>query len=1192
MVSVFQTDNVTPGLEVNPSAPQVLLSNIPVATPHDSGRSTHAAQQALYRGICNPLGSTCRPLVYSSLTNRYSPSTVPTQIPQDHNSIPVQQPHQSGYYNFENTPRLAQPSTQFGAYCRGASSAPPYAQHYFSDPSERYFRDPFLPPVFGPGQQYFASAFHPRDLTHPYYQNPTPPPRSWRPPPEVVTEEPLIPDYLSDEIPIESNHVGCQVDDLFGNVSPIPAYLPSPAYPPFGISPGPHLHPMAIPVTPQDITPVVVKDAPKFSIPVFDDKKTAWSDYTRKLCAALVECDMSYLLTAIETNHSNAKHSKQLMLEFYKKLEGSAAKLFSSMEAMDYYMDGGRGIEMLLLLASTFNPMDADAIKDLILKLQNLQCLDTQDLSSYFDDITDINSQLSWVGQSFPIPYLIQLATGHLNKSRFATYMATLQVFHSAAKSTFASLEDMKLSITRLDPKRGLATVAVVTPTIPKSGWRKKGTAEGLVSAVATSSSSPTSEVSPTSTDSTMHPLAWIGATDLDKSQVLKVKSVFKCFLCRSNAHPWPVCEFLASKWDIKKKPDDGKSGGRRTPAEGSASAVTGGGDLLVLSEAALQEIAPVGSAGTANSVRFATSPEFIPIPSDNRFAALMIDDDSVSVDENEIVFDHEGEGMLASELGVTRVTSRTGFPIGAARSVRFADSASDSESDFVFDHKGAFVHDILHAEQAIHAELNSLLHDSVQLNAGMIDSELGVTSFTSGNGSFYSAEYSHCVGSARSIRSTAVNPSDLSSLIPPTFDIVADSGATSTMVPWKELFLSYRPTPGSYVILANNQKTQCLGRGDIRIKMGGYVTIIANALHIPALRCPLYSIRSHSRIRGCGFHADNKGTLLAFPTFILPVDLSYDCVIKGSFPSSIETVHFDERSVGSISAVSDNTRNRDKRRGCLIVSPSAHCQVTQQNDSPTQSTATSLSLSEPVLVEDVPTVLSEPILVEDVNEDDESLCDDSSFSSDNDMPSPSNPSADNASVLDLMGELGLDPTILTILSGTRLSQKQIGEIAQACVEHLTQHGRITNELLTFLASAYPITSSFPTSRTPDDRPELLSSDKMPSSAAATRRFTVPQLHRYLGFRQLKNWSSILDIAQENISLNLNHGDIPIELGNVANLKKSRANKTPVPRPKHFLSRVHMDIGYGDCVAVGGSKYCVLLVDRATRYTWIYGLKN
>ncbi len=90
----------------------------------------------------------------------------------------------------------------------------------------------------------------------------------------------------------------------------------------------------------------------------------------------------------------------------------------------------------------------------------------------------------------------------------------------------------------------------------------------------------------------------------------------------------------------------------------------------------------------------------------------------------------------------------------------------------------------------------------------------------------------------------------------------------------------------------------------------------------------------------------------------------------------------------------------------------------------------------------------------------------------------------------------------------------------------------------------------------------------------------------------VKNWSSILDIAQDNISLSLNHGEIPVELGNVANLKKSRGNKIPIPCPQHFLDHVHMDIGYGDCQAVGGSKYCVLLVDRSTRYNWIYGLKN
>lgn len=124
-----------------------------------------------------------------------------------------------------------------------------------------------------------------------------------------------------------------------------------------------------------------------------------------------------------------------------------------------------------------------------------------------------------------------------------------------------------------------------------------------------------------------------------------------------------------------------------------------------------------------------------------------------------------------------------------------------------------------------------------------------------------------------------------------------------------------------------------------------------------------------------------------------------------------------------------------------------------------------------------------------------------------------------------------------------QLSQKQINEIAQACIENLTKHGRIRPELLTFLSSNYPSKSTMPTSATPLDCPELLSSDKMPSSAPASHQFTVPQLHRYFGFRQLKNWSCVLDVVQDNISLNLNHGEIPITLRNVANLKKSRLTR-------------------------------------------------
>lgn len=114
----------------------------------------------------------------------------------------------------------------------------------------------------------------------------------------------------------------------------------------------------------------------------------------------------------------------------------------------------------------------------------------------------------------------------------------------------------------------------------------------------------------------------------------------------------------------------------------------------------------------------------------------------------------------------------------------------------------------------------------------------------------------------------------------------------------------------------------------------------------------------------------------------------------------------------------------------------------------------------------------------------------------------------------------------------------------------------------------------------------------MPSSTARKHRFTVPQLHRYMGFRKPRDWNEILDLAQENVELAFDDGAAPLELGDVANIKRSRRNKTLIARPAKFLEVVHMDIGYGDCKAVGGAKYCVILVDRATRYTWIYALKS
>ena len=35
-----------------------------------------------------------------------------------------------------------------------------------------------------------------------------------------------------------------------------------------------------------------------------------------------------------------------------------------------------------------------------------------------------------------------------------------------------------------------------------------------------------------------------------------------------------------------------------------------------------------------------------------------------------------------------------------------------------------------------------------------------------------------------------------------------------------------------------------------------------------------------------------------------------------------------------------------------------------------------------------------------------------------------------------------------------------------------------------------------------------------------------------------------------------------------------------------------MDIGFGDTIAVRGVRYCLVFVDRATRYNWVFALKT
>ena len=62
-------------------------------------------------------------------------------------------------------------------------------------------------------------------------------------------------------------------------------------------------------------------------------------------------------------------------------------------------------------------------------------------------------------------------------------------------------------------------------------------------------------------------------------------------------------------------------------------------------------------------------------------------------------------------------------------------------------------------------------------------------------------------------------------------------------------------------------------------------------------------------------------------------------------------------------------------------------------------------------------------------------------------------------------------------------------------------------------------------------------------------------------------------------------------LGKFANLRK-RDHGEAFPPSKRYLEKVHLDIVYGNSISKLGFRYALLLVNCATKYIWICGLKS
>ena len=384
---------------------------------------------------------------------------------------------------------------------------------------------------------------------------------------------------------------------------------------------------------------------------------------------------------------------------------------------------------------------------------------------------------------------------------------------------------------------------------------------------------------------------------------------------------------------------------------------------------------------------------------------------------------------------------------------------------------------------------------------------------------------------------------------------VVADTGATDHMLPEASAFISYKRVHDLSVRMGNNSFVPVLGRGTAVFSLNGKRVLVRNVLHVPGLAVPLYSLRAHLHQRGCGFLGTfDDGFHVYFPSFVLSVDMSSDC-------------HLTYESLGKWVTLDS----------LHYVQP--RCAATL---SPSETSASTTAFVPPVAI---------------VEDDDGSSAGDS-----DDTPRATSSPPARASSGPPPSSLPDQSTTLGLLTG------RLEELSRL-VQYLVPTPKATTRL-----SERPLDILPPPSSSSEDlsTPRLLSTmsrddvlrlvhhegTSLPSirpcdtanSSDKKTHWSAEELHRTMGCRKFRNYKHLIQVSRDGTWVD--GGEFPPSLGSFATIPKSNKGKALDQTRYKFLDAVHVDIAFGDCLSVGGFRYALILVDRATRYNWTFGLSD
>jgi len=123
--------------------------------------------------------------------------------------------------------------------------------------------------------------------------------------------------------------------------------------------------------------------------------------------------------------------------------------------------------------------------------------------------------------------------------------------------------------------------------------------------------------------------------------------------------------------------------------------------------------------------------------------------------------------------------------------------------------------------------------------------------------------------------------------------------------------------------------------------------------------------------------------------------------------------------------------------------------------------------------------------------------------------------------------------------------------------------------------------------------PIVRSVDKSSSSLPNMITMNEDYIRASVGFRRIESIKQHLpSLYQNTIQLDHTPADAILDVGHFANLRKTKRNTTPVPRPSFFGDTIHMDIVFGPEVAIGNVHFGLFFTDRFSRMNYIYPLQN